>query len=109
MTYVQWAARMSRPTKDGTAQRVHLQAAANRGSVNAIAALTPPPFPLGCTHLFNWWAELHNARGEGMNGIAPITYRDLDAWARVTGRAPEPFEFDLLLTMDATYRAAMVN
>jgi hypothetical protein len=28
---------------------------------------------------------------------APITYTDMDAWARLTGRSPEPDEVDALL------------
>ena len=112
MDYLQWTAALGRRTDDGSTERAHCEASARgkgKGAEESRARLVPPPLPEPLTYLFVWWTELHAARGQSMHGIAPLTYADLDAWARMTGRDPEPFETDLLLRLDATFRAASVS
>jgi len=104
MAFVEWSAAMLRPTKDGSSRRDYLQASADRGNVTAIEALTPPEVPLAMVHLWHWWTELSGSRQQGMHGLAPITYRDVVAWANLTERDPDPYEVDVLFRMDAAFR-----
>ena len=63
------------------------------------------PDPGRWRHLWDWFLELSEARGEAFSGPAPITYRDLWAWREMTGAAPRPVECRLILLVDAAWRA----
>jgi hypothetical protein len=68
----------------------------------ALAGGVEPPETL--LYLYGWWQELRAAAGSGMDGPAPLSYRDLDAWARLTDRHPEPLEVRAILQIDAVAR-----
>lgn len=76
---------------------------AKRGRQVAIDGLRVPPLPAGFGYLWSWFLELHVRRGAGAMGAAPLTWPDLSAWARCTGRAPRPWEFDVLTAIDRAY------
>lgn len=97
-------AQMRHVGKDGTPQRAHLEAAAQRGHAGAQTALVGPPIPEALAYLWDWLFELDAARGVTMDGLAPLTYQDLDAWARLTDRHPEPHEVRALLYLDSVLR-----
>lgn len=80
--------------------RAQLEVAAARGSVRARAALEGPPAPPELEYLLGWAIELGEGRRYGMNGPEPISYTDIDAWARLTGRAPAPHEVQALVLLD---------
>lgn len=44
--------------------------------------------------------------GGGAMIPAPISYTELEAWARLTANRPNPWEIDTLLTMDDAWRSA---
>lgn len=44
--------------------------------------------------------ELHGRSGFTMEGVAPLSYTTITAWARLTRRSPEPWEVDVLLELD---------
>lgn len=100
-------ARLDRPpegAKDGIPQRVHLENAARRGVKAAVAALEGPGEPPAeIAYLRDWYDEL--ARGRSYNGMTgtpnPITYSEVDAWARLTQRAVTPEEVNALLRLDS--------
>lgn len=95
---------LNKPLKDGRTQRVHLEGAANRGSVSAIAQLEKTKVPDAISYLWDWFLELHGARRSGVNGLEPISYSDIDAWSRLTHRHPTPDEVASLLRIDSAYR-----
>lgn len=97
-------ARLRQPAKDGKAQRVHLEAAAARGSASAIALLDGPEFPDELGYLWGWFQELDRTRSYGMNGAEALTYPAIDAWARLTGRSPDALEVDALILLDLIAR-----
>lgn len=39
-----------------------------------------------------------------MHGAEGLSYADIDAWARLTGRAPEPCEVEALFQLDVAMR-----
>jgi hypothetical protein len=56
--------------------------------------------PVALRYIYEWWGELHQARRMGAHGLDPITYQDVDAWARLTDRMPEPHEVHALMRLD---------
>jgi hypothetical protein len=51
-------------------------------------------------YLWNWYVELASARGGSGFGPNPIGFCDIEAWARLTGRRPIPWEVETLRRMD---------
>ena len=64
--------------------------------------LVPLPCPESLTYLWNWWAGLAARRGGGF-GPRPISWQDLEAWARLTGIALSPFELEVLSDLEQAY------
>lgn len=50
--------------------------------------------------------DLRDSKGSGggMAGLEPIGYGDIDAWSRVTGTRPSPFEVATLRALDRAIR-----
>lgn len=81
--------------------RAHLSAAAKRGSVRAAERLAGPPVPDALEYILEWATELASGRRVDMNGPVQLSWMDLDAWARVTGRHVEPHEAQALMLIDS--------
>src|SRR4051812_41133275 len=94
--------RMRQPAgKDGkVTTRVALETSAARGVASALSELQGPEVPEPVEYLWSWFLELDRTRGYGMNGPEPLTYQAIEAWARLTDRAPTPGEVETLLQMD---------
>jgi len=60
--------------------------------------------PPALAHVWAWFCELSGARGAGMYSLAPITFQDIEAWARLTGHRPSPAEVGLLRQLDDVFR-----
>ena len=90
--------RLEAPCKDGTTLRHHLSQAESATGQQIVEEPEPPE---DAVHLWAWFWELDGARGEGMSGPLALSFPDLDAWARLTGSAPEPWEVRALRKMDA--------
>ena len=90
----------------GGAHREHLVLAAKAGNQRAAAALAAQPdLPEPIEYVWDWWEELSAGRAEGFSGPAPLSWLDIDAWARRTDRDPKPHEIWALFLLDATMRA----
>lgn len=62
----------------------------------------PPPKPpklLG--YLWVWFCELSSARTSNGYRLNPITFPEIDAWTRLMGVRPTPWETSVLRRMDA--------
>ncbi len=111
MRYAEWFFQMARRVRgakgeDLGTERAHLEAAAKSGSVSAKAALREPKVPARFTYLWSWFLELHARRGAGMHGPASLTWPDMDAWARLTQRTPNAWEWRVIAALDdAFFRA----
>jgi hypothetical protein len=55
-------------------------------------------------HVWQWWIDLHCQRRTGMDDC-PLTYTDIDAWARLMDTQPRPDEIALLIRVDRTMLA----
>lgn len=65
--------------------------------------LSGPALPPAGLYLWGWFHELSNARGSGGFGAAAISYPDILAWSRLTGRRPAPWEVDVIKALDVAY------
>lgn len=57
-------------------------------------------------YLINWWTDLGMAN-YGFNGVIPLTYMDLQAWAAMTKRDPNPWESATLVNLSRQYCSQM--
>lgn len=58
----------------------------------------PPPM----AYVWHWFRELHGRRQYGMTA-QPLTYSEVDAWARLRSTAPTPDEVATLMALDDVY------
>ena len=87
--------RLSKPDKNGTPLRAHLQTA-------GIDEPNPHDFPDALTYLWGWFLELASGRTGGM-GPNPITWEGIAAWASLTGTTPAPWEIRAIRALDTAY------
>ena len=90
----------------GAPVRAHLEAAAKAGMAAARTALEAPLLSPAVAHVFAWWVELASHRGVGFSGPAPLSWGDLDAWSRLMGVTPTPYEWGLLAAIDRAFLVA---
>lgn len=81
--------------------REHLEAV-ERISGKRPKELDGPQPPEGALYLWDWFTQLHNARGGGW-GPAPISWEAIDAWARRMRVDPRPWELEVIREIDALY------
>jgi len=65
-----------------------------------------PDLPLLLEYIWANFGELTARRGAGMAGPNPLTYQEVQAWARLTQRHPSPDEVRLLMRLDDRMLAA---
>ena len=68
--------------------------------------LEEPEVPPGGEPLWQWFWEL--SAGRRHNGFAPppVSWADMDAWARISGIALQPWQARILRAMDAAWLEA---
>lgn len=66
--------------------------------------LDGPRMPQTLAHVWGWFLELSAARRTGFSGVAAIGWADIDAWARLTGSRPRPWEVQLIRRLDDVFR-----
>lgn len=64
-----------------------------------------PDLPENGAYLWEWFCELSSGRGNNGFGPLPLSWADMDAWARLTGNCPEPWETAILRSMDGVFLA----
>jgi hypothetical protein len=102
--YARLEAECSKPGPDGVPQRDTWEAAAARGNVQAQRKLDSAELPDCLAYLWGWFLELYGRSGAGMAGLLPLSYTEVDAWARLTGNDPNPLEVEALMLLDAVMR-----
>lgn len=90
--------RLSKPDKNGTPLRAHLQAA-------GIDEPNEKPFPEALSYLWGWFCDLASGRTCGM-GPNPITWEGIAAWCDLTGTKPARWEVRAIKEIDAAYLAS---
>jgi hypothetical protein len=92
---------------DGEAVSDHL-AAARRGRVTQEEEDYAPPLAEEVEHLWAIWRDLHSARGSGFSSN-PISWSDLDAYARLLDEPLEPWEARAIRAVDDAYIASLAD
>lgn len=95
MTWAREEFRLSKPDKNGTTRRAHLEAA-------GIENPNGKPFPEVLAYLWGWFCDLSSGRTMGM-GANPITWEGMVAWCSLTGNRPAPWEVRALKALDSAY------
>lgn len=57
------------------------------------------------SYLWQWWLELNADRPVGL-GLSGIPSTEIEAWARLSGRALAPWEFRTIKIIDRLYLAS---
>lgn len=73
--------------------RTNLERVAQATGRDLDALLAIPDCPKEIQYLFGWFTELRT-------GGEALTYREVQAWAELTGRSPTPDEVAALFTLD---------
>lgn len=53
--------------------------------------------PSSCAHVWQWFTNLSNTRGEGFNGPLPITYNEIKAYFDLMRIEPTPQDWEIAL------------
>lgn len=98
--------RLDQPIDEhGTTLRASLERLADNPKIRKRGGhpdLIPPRVPLFAAYLWEWYQELNGSRQVGM-AANPLTYTEIQAWAAMTGRKPDPWEVEQLKTLDLAW------
>ena len=61
------------------------------------------PLPQMFFHCWQWFWELHRARGSNGFGLNPISYLDISAWANLTHKNPSHYDVLAIQLIDSTF------
>lgn len=87
--------------------RAHLEQLAKSTGEAPAELVGEHELPEALAHVWEWFCELSNARAPGAFSLAPISYQDMEAWARLTGAQPTSAEVGLLRQLDDAFRVEM--
>lgn len=94
------------PRKDGSRLVEHYEAvAAHTGEMPDDAEF--PEVPDAGITIWDWYFELRNAAGSGLNGAEAISYGEMAAWANIYGRTVLPIHDRFFRVLDAAYLNAV--
>lgn len=105
MAFAQVQFRLNARQADGASLREHLVSVAQQTGETpqeleeANAAICPPML----AHVWGWFLDLHRARGGAGMGPESLSYREIAAWASLTGQRLEPWELDALRALDEAW------
>ncbi|CAB4139429.1 hypothetical protein UFOVP346_46 [uncultured Caudovirales phage] len=66
-------------------------------------ALKGSEFPELMENVWSVFLFLNATRGQGTNGVLPISYQEIKAWAELTQRELSPWEVDAITRLDRVY------
>ncbi|WP_426076896.1 phage tail assembly chaperone [Janthinobacterium sp. PSPC3-1] len=87
---------------DGHAKGEHLDAARRHPLYRAPPEAEAPPLPFELAHVWEWFVQLNRKRQNGM-AVNPIASTEILAWQARHRLAVEPFEHQLLDSLDALF------
>ena len=67
------------------------------------AALDHEPLPDAAADAWGLWCDITAGRTQNGMGVAPLSWVDLDAWARMRGHKPTFTELELIRTIDRAF------
>ncbi len=75
----------------------------------AVLELDGPECPLELAYLFGWFLELAATRGSSGFAPAPISFGEIDAWARLMRIRPSPDEVGVLRRLDQVFLLVVIE
>lgn len=87
---------------DGATLRQHLEGVEKQTGKRP-HELDGPEFPKGAEYLWEWYWQLRRRCGGNGFGPSPIPHAEIDAWVRLTGTDPAPWELEVLGDIDIAY------
>lgn len=94
------------PGEDGIALRSHLEERW-RLTGERPAELDGPALPEAAVVVWEWFLELASARRQSGFGPSPLVMADIEAFFRLRGTRPVPWELAALRVLDAAYMRAV--
>jgi hypothetical protein len=97
---------------DGASLREHLESAWRQKNFAPEAMpqkLRLPDIPAAVAHLWDWFCELSGARTGSSGGPNPIQFSEIEAWARLTGRALAPRDVQAIALLDQAFFAELAE
>ena len=92
---------------DGAPLRTHLtRLRASTGRLDPRLAASMAPVPPAVAPLWEAFRTLSGTRAPTVEGLAPITCTEIEAWQRLAGVRLTPWEADTLLAVDRSARTA---
>lgn len=91
------------------AEQCALQTGQDVESVLESMGLAPPDIPEDGKILWDWFWELSEGRGSNGFGWLPLTWTDMDAWARIAGIDLQPWQAGIIRAMDRAWLTEMVR
>ncbi len=75
----------------------------------AVQVADAPKLPPEGAYLWHYWLELHRARTGSGFAVNPLSYSEIEAWARLTDQAVTPWETRVIRAIDDTFMDAEVE
>lgn len=89
------------PDKHGTTKRDHL--------IKAGRSAPQVEISHEAGYLWGWYVDLDSARGSNGFGVSPVSYTEIDAWARLNDVRINPNEVRVLKDIDRAYLSEMAK
>ena len=95
--------------EDGFTLKQHLLTAWKQSGKKPQELIDAPPLPELTAYLWGYYQELHRRRVNYGWGHVPLSFSEVEAWARLTKRKLDPWELSALLDIDAVYLASIAK
>ena len=89
--------------------RDQLNSVYRQTGVLPIELVEEPQIPECLDYVWQWFIELNRTRSSNGFSMNPISYSEIDSWARVTGTPINPFEVQLIKDLDTLFLGTMVQ
>ena len=66
-----------------------------------------PEVPEQVDHVWSWFWQLSEKRQRGFDSPNPISYSDVESWARLTNNYILPEEVEAIMALDSAYLTAI--
>ena len=60
-------------------------------------------------HVWHWFCELSAARGSTMGGFLPLSFTEIEAWARLYSVELQPWHVRAIRAMDTAFLGAIAK
>lgn len=95
--------------EDGHTLREHLVAAWKQSGIKPQELKAVPVLPDLVAYLWSYYLKLHSRRVNYGWGHVPLSYLEVEAWARLNKLVLDPWELDAILEIDDAYIASVAK